>query len=65
MDVTTECIVCKGYSKKGVTILEKFICCECESTIVNTDINDGSYQKYKDDIKMNILPDIILGLAIK
>lgn len=49
-----ECIICGGYKNRGIKILDKFICDECEETLINTDICDGMYDRYKELIKKGV-----------
>lgn len=65
MNNVLECAICKKNSGTGISILNKFICDECEKTLVNVDINDNRYEMYKDMIKRNIYGDIILKSSIR
>lgn len=54
MDTATKCIMCGKYSGSGISILNSYICEECEKVLVNTDINDEKYDEYKKIIKDKI-----------
>ncbi|HBM79409.1 MAG: sigma factor G inhibitor Gin [Clostridiales bacterium] len=51
MSVSKRCFICNKYSDNGITLLGKFICGECEQTLVNTDMSSEIYDKYKELIK--------------
>ncbi|HBM75600.1 MAG TPA: hypothetical protein DD429_08610 [Clostridiaceae bacterium] len=52
--VSERCIICGRFKNEGIEILDKFICAECEETLVNTDICDSMYDMYKELIKKGI-----------
>lgn len=54
MDGHRKCIICGGLFHNGIKILDRFICNECEKTLVDTDICDGIYDEYKELIKNGI-----------
>ncbi|SHK74748.1 Inhibitor of sigma-G Gin [Clostridium cavendishii DSM 21758] len=55
----TSCIMCNKTSKNGIIIRGKYICSECETKIVNSDINTDFYEYYKNHIKKNISLSLI------
>jgi len=63
MEMALECIICRKASGKGISILGKFICRECEKTLVNIEVDDEGYDWYKDMIKKNIYGDTIIRLV--
>lgn len=60
MDISTRCTFCLKQSENGVFILGKFVCNNCEKTMVNLEVDDDRYDEYKELIKKNIYGDIIL-----
>ncbi|MFC4075572.1 sigma factor G inhibitor Gin [Salinithrix halophila] len=40
------CIVCRRECENGITVLEEFICRDCEVEIVNTDVTDKKYAHF-------------------
>jgi hypothetical protein len=38
-----KCIICEQHRQDGITICSEFICNNCESEIVNTDVLDARY----------------------
>lgn len=60
MDIPMRCIMCGRCSGGGISILNGFICEECERTLVNIDINDIRYDDYKNMIKEKIINELIL-----
>lgn len=61
MDVPLNCIICRKYSGSGISILEKFICDECEKKLVDAEVEDDRYDEYKDMIKKNIYGDFFIS----
>lgn len=53
MDTENEntCIICGNSCKEGITILSQFICSECESEMVQTDVKDDKYPYFIHQLK--------------
>ncbi|MDP5276923.1 sigma factor G inhibitor Gin [Chengkuizengella sp. 2205SS18-9] len=45
------CIVCEKQNGKGIMICSQFICNDCESEIIRTDVNDAKYSFYIQKLK--------------
>jgi len=60
MENSFKCAICSRNLNAGIGILGKFVCDECEEVLVNLDIEDHSYDVYKELIKKNIYGDLIL-----
>lgn len=58
MDSMGKCIICGGDAGCGISILGRFICSECEESMVNTVIWCDMYDEYKNLIKEKLLGDI-------
>lgn len=56
MENGKKCIICSSISDslEGINIFEKFICTECERSIVACDIDKVEYDSYKESIRENI-----------
>ncbi|MFK7696830.1 sigma factor G inhibitor Gin [Paenibacillus sp. HJGM_3] len=39
----TKCIICEQEKPLGIRICSQFVCDECESEMVNTDVSDARY----------------------
>lgn len=65
MDISKKCVICRKDSGNGISVLGRFICCECEENVVHTDVYDEDYDIYKDLIKKNIFGDIIIRQPAK
>lgn len=61
MAVSMKCNICEKNSGRGIFILNRFICDECEKNLVNIDVSDDRYDGYKDMIKRNIYGSITLN----
>ena len=62
METGEKCIICGSVSDslEGINILGKFICTECEGSIVACNIDKVEYDRYKESIKENIWEDNVL-----
>lgn len=49
------CIICSEQKVDGICILSEFICDECESEIVKTDVNDEKYSFFIHQLKTNLI----------
>lgn len=65
MNSLIRCVICGGYSGNGIGILNRYICEECEKTLVNIDINDIRYDEYKNMIKEKIYSELALKEKLK
>lgn len=65
MDSLVRCVICGCYSGNGISILNRYICEECEKTLVNIDINDIRYDEYKNMIKEKIYNETVLKERIR
>ncbi|HEX7056311.1 MAG TPA: sigma factor G inhibitor Gin [Bacilli bacterium] len=45
------CIICHGQRSEGIRICSRFICADCEREIVRTDVVDGNYGYFIDQMK--------------
>ncbi len=41
--VHRQCIVCGHHCLNGIAIIEQFICVQCETEMINTDVKDEKY----------------------
>ncbi|WP_274365819.1 sigma factor G inhibitor Gin [Paenibacillus thermotolerans] len=48
---TLTCIICEQDRLEGITICEQFICSECETEIVKTDVRDAKYPFFISQMK--------------
>lgn len=53
-------MVCQKEQTEGITILEKFICNDCERDIVKTDVEDKRYPHYVVRMRQLWLNDVEL-----
>ena len=49
------CIICGKTNCRGIIILDKKICLECEEKAINADIKSAFYLDYKDKIIKNVV----------
>jgi len=42
----TKCIICHISTDEGITILDSFLCFDCEQEIVRTEVEDTRYMMY-------------------
>jgi hypothetical protein len=42
-EIAHECIICGNHKENGIMIISEFICEECESEMVRTDVQDAKY----------------------
>ena len=40
------CIICQVSSAEGITILDSFLCTDCEQEIVRTEVDDTRYTMF-------------------
>jgi hypothetical protein len=45
------CIICKELKMKGIKIVSEFICEDCESEMVHTDVKDDKYDFFIHQMK--------------
>ncbi|WP_199623824.1 sigma factor G inhibitor Gin [Paenibacillus alkalitolerans] len=38
-----QCIICEQKRREGITICSEFICSDCETEMVRTDVKDAKY----------------------
>lgn len=47
----TTCIICSQHKNNGIMVCSQFICEECESEIVRTDVKDAKYPFFINQMK--------------
>jgi hypothetical protein len=45
------CIVCEQPKEKGIHLYTKFICCDCEKDMIQTDTDNPKYRFYLRQLK--------------
>lgn len=55
MNPHKKCILCGEYTREGINIFGRFICGNCEITLVNTDVCDDRYDDYKELLKKGMI----------
>lgn len=51
MDENLRCCICNGTGNRGIILLDKYICRECELNLVRTVIDEPEYEKFRNAIK--------------
>ncbi|QFT87097.1 Inhibitor of sigma-G Gin [Bacillus sp. THAF10] len=52
------CIVCEEEKKRGIHLYTEFICTECETAMLQTDVKDPLYKFYLQQLKKITIPKI-------
>jgi len=50
-DEMKTCIICKEDKSDGITIVNAFVCRSCESEMVHTNVEDGRYPFFVQQLK--------------
>ncbi len=58
LDEKLECCICDNMGNKGIILLDKYICRECELDLVGALIDELKYEKFK-----NVIKDIWKGFG--
>jgi hypothetical protein len=45
------CIICEQPKEKGIHLYTKFICCDCEKDMIQTDTDNPKYRFYLKQLK--------------
>jgi len=51
LELKGACIICKEEKNEGIRVCEEWICTECESEIIHTDVKDPKYPYFIHQLK--------------
>ncbi|MGL5633923.1 MAG: sigma factor G inhibitor Gin [Sarcina sp.] len=54
-EMENACIICGNEEQRGIVILGKKICLECEEKAIKADINSDFYESYRQKIFTNVV----------
>ncbi len=51
MDEKLKCHICNNMDNRGIILLDKYICRECEMDLAGTSVFEFKYEKFRKEIK--------------